>query len=113
VEYRLIFSAPPTNSGRKGRDEETALPLRLCEIFMAVLRGGGVPARGQANQADVKSANNGELRATRRSIAEHREAKKVFMVSTKCIFMFLSELSCIVYSEFILLFPVNRHHTSA
>jgi len=54
---------------------------------MAVLRGGGVPARGQANQADVKSANNGELRATRRFIVEHREAKKVFMDSMKCIFM--------------------------
>jgi len=80
---------------------------------MAVLRGGGVPARGQANQADVESANNGELRATRRSIAEHREAKKVFVDSMKRIFMILRGLSCIVYSEFLLLFPVNRRHTSA
>jgi len=80
---------------------------------MAVLRGGGVPARGQANQADVKSANNGELRATRRSIAEHREAKKVFVDIMKLIFMILSGLSCIVYSEFLLLFSVNRRHTSA
>jgi len=80
---------------------------------MAVLRGGGVPARGQANQADVKSANNGELRATRGSIAEHREAKKVFVDSMKRIFMILSGLSCIVYSEFLSRFPVNRRHTSA
>lgn len=80
---------------------------------MAVLRGGGVPARGQANQADVKSANNGELRATRRSIAEHREAKKVFMDSMKRIFMILGGLSCMVHSEFHLLFAVNRRHTSA
>ena len=80
---------------------------------MAVLRGGGVPARGQANQADVKSANNGELRATRRSIVEHREAKKVFVDSMKLIFVILSGLSCIVYSEFLLLSPVNRCHTSA
>ena len=74
---------------------------------MAVLRGGGVPARGQADQADVKSANNGELRAKRRSIAEHREAKKVFMDSMKRIFTLLSELNCIVYFEFLLLFSVN------
>jgi hypothetical protein len=54
---------------------------------MAVLRGGGVLVRGHADQADVKSANNGELRATRRSIPEHREAKKVFMDNTNRIFM--------------------------
>jgi hypothetical protein len=44
---------------------------------MAVLRGGGVPGGEHADRADVKSANNGELRVTLVSLPVYREAKKL------------------------------------
>jgi hypothetical protein len=68
----VSWYCPPVNCGRKD-PHETVLPLRLREIFMAVLRGVGVAGTAHAGWADVESE---QWWRPLQPLPEYRKSKK-------------------------------------